>query len=159
MSPWKNRVGTQKRGRGLPEDTREGFREKILQLVLKDMQTFAKWIGAFSVAGAMGLLHRKEAGELGQITKDFTCSAEAKGWGVLLSLRMTWPASNFRKENCNLVKTSLCEKVTREKALVAIGKVGWGTRWDSGREEGRRSRSWVSEIDMTGFAKWLEVVW
>ena len=34
------------------------------------------------MAGAMGLLHRKEAGELGQITKDFTCSAEAKGWGV-----------------------------------------------------------------------------
>ena len=76
------------------------------------------------MAGAMGLLHRKEAGESGQITKDFTCSAEANRWGVLLSLRMTWPASNFRKESCNLVQTSLCEKVTREKALVATGKVG-----------------------------------
>lgn len=80
--------------------------------------------GAFSVAGAVGLLNRKEAGELGQITKDFTCLAEAKGWGVLLILRMTWPASNFRKESCKLVKTSLCEKVIREKALVATGKVG-----------------------------------
>ena len=44
MSPWKKRVGTQKGGRGLPEDTGEGFGEKTLQLVLKDMQTFAKWI-------------------------------------------------------------------------------------------------------------------
>lgn len=76
------------------------------------------------MAGAVGLLNRKEAGELGQITKDFTCLAEAKGWGVLLILRMTWPASNFRKESCKLVKTSLCEKVIREKALVATGKVG-----------------------------------
>ena len=39
---------------------------------------------AFSVTGAMGLLHRKGARESGQITKDFTCSAEAKGRGVVL---------------------------------------------------------------------------
>lgn len=79
---------------------------------------------ALSVAGAMGLLHRKGARESGQITKDFTCSVEAKGWGGwFLSLRMTWPASNFRKKSCNLVKTSLYKKVTREKAVAVIGKM------------------------------------
>ena len=35
--------------------------------------------GTFSVAGAMGLLHRKEAGESGQITKDFTMSRGSAG--------------------------------------------------------------------------------
>ena len=65
------------------------------------------------MAGAMGLLHRKEAGESGQITKDFTCSVEAKGWGVLLSLRMTWPASNFRKESSEYL-------TYRIKALIAV---------------------------------------
>lgn len=38
----EERVGTQRRGKRLSEDTGEGFIEKTLHLLLKDMQTFAK---------------------------------------------------------------------------------------------------------------------
>lgn len=77
---------------------------------------------AFSVVGAMGLLHRKGARE-DRLQKTLHAQLRQRGGGWFLSLRMTWPASNFRKKSCNLVKTSLHKKVTREKAAAVIGKM------------------------------------
>lgn len=52
------------------------------------------------MAGAMSLPHRNGAEESGQSTKDFKSSVESNRGrkGLLLSLRMLWPASNFRKK-------------------------------------------------------------